>query len=116
MPKIQDFTFKIVSTNQQADELATEGIDFRSNFINARRGLDKGALAFCIFVERELAHIGWVAMTEEAKNTFDSLPYQVDFSNKEACTGGTVTIPKYGGKGLMVYGYFKRLQFLKERG
>ena len=114
--KIQNFTFQIVSTNEQADELAASGFDLRSYSLNVKRRLEKGAIAFCIFVGRELAHVGWVAMSEEAKNTFDYLPYRVDFSNKEACTGGTLTIPKYEGKGLMMYGYFKRFQFLKERG
>ena len=116
MPKIQNFTFKIVSTNQQADELAAEGLDFSSEITRARKGLDKGAVAFCIFIEGELAHIGWVSMTEESRNACDSLPYQVNFSNKEACTGGTWTHPKYRGKGLMAYGYFKRFQFLREIG
>jgi len=117
MPRIQGFTLKVVSTNKQADQISANGFeDFRQQFINARRGLDKGAIAFCVYVGSELAHIGWVAMSREAKNTFDNLSYYVDFSGKEACTGGTVTIPKYRGKGLMAYGYFVRFQFLKQRG
>jgi len=116
VPRIQNLAFEIVATNQQADELSAIGLDFCSHFINAKRGLDKGAVAFCFFVGQELAHIGRVAMTEEAKKTFDSLPYRVNFSNKQAWTGGTWTNPKYRGRGLMVYSYFKRLQFLKERG
>ena len=116
MPKIQNFTFQVVFTNQQANELCANGFDLRSFSIYARRRLDKGAIAFCILIGRELAHIGWVAMTEEAKNTFEPYPYRVDFLNKEACTGGTITIPKYEKKGLMTYGYYKRFQFLRERG
>lgn len=116
LPKIQNCTVRVVSTNEQADELAANANDFRSYFIGARQRLDKGAIAFCVFVEGELAHIGWVAMTEEAKNTFVSLPFRVDFSNKEACTGGTITIPKFRGKGLMAYGMLLRLQFLGENG
>ncbi len=116
-PRIQGFTLKVVSTNKQADQISANGLeDFRQQFINARRGLDKGAIAFCVYVGNELAHIGWVAMSREAKNTFDGLPYYVDFTNKEACTGGTVTIPKYRGKGLMAYGYFVRFQFLRQKG
>ena len=117
MPKIQDFTFKIIHTNQEADELAqATGYDFRRRFVNARHSLDKGAIAFCFFVEGEIAHIGWVALSKEAKHTFDYLPYRVNFSNGEACTGGTETIPEYRGKSLMTYGYFKRFQFLREKG
>lgn len=117
MPKIRDFTFKIIHTNEEADELAaTTGSDFRRRFVNAGNGLDKGAIAFCFFVEGEIAHIGWVALSEEAKKALDSLPLKVAFSNNEAYTGGTETIPEYRGNGLMAYGYFKRFQFLREKG
>ena len=116
MPKLQNLTVHIVSTNQQADELAARGFDCRSYSIRARRRLDKGAIAVCIFVKQELAGAVWGALTEEAKKTIDSLPYHVDFVNKVACTGGTVTIPKYRRKGLMKYGYYKIFQFLGERG
>ena len=117
MPRMQDFTFKLVSTNQQASELAANGFeDFRSRFLNARRSLDNGAIAFCIFHGLELAHIGWVAMTEKAKSAMDYLPYQVHFSDNQACTGGTVTVPKYRGKGFMTYGIFKRFEYLRKHG
>jgi len=116
LPNIQDYTFKIISSNKEADELAAIGSDFRRRFVSARRSLEKGAIAFCIFVKGEIVHIGFVAMSEEAKNTFDPMPYKVDFSNNEACTGGTVTVPQYRGMGLMAYGYFKRFQFLRENG
>lgn len=117
LPRIEDFTFKIVCNNDEADELAAAiGCDFRRRFVNARKYLDKGAIAFCIFVNGEIAHIGCVALSEEAKKTFDSLPYEVDFSNNEACTGGTETVPEYRSRGLMAYGYFQRFKFLREMG
>lgn len=116
LPKTQDFTFKIVTTNQQADELVAAGFKFGSRHPNERRGLEKGAVAFCFFIDGKLAHIGRVAVSEAAKNCFDSLPYRVDFARKQACTGGTWTHPKYRGRGLMVYGYFKRFEFLWEKG
>jgi len=116
LPKIKDLTFHMVTTNEQADELALRGFDFRFYSLYAARRLNKGAIAFCFFVGHELAHIGWVALNKEAKDTFDPHPYHVDFKNKEACTGGSFTIPKYGRQGLMTYGYYKRLEFLKEHG
>ena len=118
-PKTDGFSLKIISTNKQAGELAEEGFeDIRllPVLVNVRKCLDSGAIAFCFFAGRELAQIGWVALDKEAKNCFDILPYQVDFSNKQACTGGTVTMPKYRGNGFMRYGYYKRFQFLLEKG
>lgn len=116
MPKIQDFTFKIVSTNQEADELAAHGLEFRSRPLKYRERLDKGAIASCIFVGRELAHTSWLAFTEEAKQTFGALPQKVDFANNEAYYGDSLTNPKYRGLGLATYEHFKLYQFLKERG
>ena len=117
LPQIEDFTLKIISSNEEANKLAeATGYDFRSRYVTARNQLDKGAIAFCIFVNGEIVHIGWVALSEQARKAIDSLPYKVNFSNNEACTGSTETIPEYRGKGLMTYGYFKRFQFLKEKG
>ncbi len=116
LPRIENFSVEIVSSNSQAAELAAKGIDIRQLSTHAEKSLDKGGIAFCILVDNELAHIGWAALTEEAKKTIDDVPYHVDFSNGEACTGGTRTLPKYGRQGLMVYGYFKRLQYLREIG
>jgi hypothetical protein len=118
LPRIQNFTFKIISTNQQADELAAAGLGLRSySIINARAALDKGATAFCIFIGGELAHIGWAAMNEEARKLVESPHYyRINFSNKQACTAGVWTNPKYRGKGLMSYGGFKRFQFLIGKG
>lgn len=116
LPKTGDFTFKLITTSRQADELVAAGFDFGSYHPNERRGLEKGAVAFCFFTDGKLAHTGQVAMSQEAKNTFDSLPYRVDFAHRQACTGGTWTNPRHRGKGLMVYGYFKRFEFLREKG
>jgi len=116
LPKVQDFTFKIVATNQQADELAAAGLDLSSYVINARQKLNKGSIAFCVLIDGELAYVGWVAMTEEAKKSLTHLPIRVGFSSNEAYTGAIVTNPKYRRMGLTVYVYFKKLQFLRERG
>jgi hypothetical protein len=115
-PKIKDFTFQIVSSIEYADKLAREGYDIYLTSINARQRLAKGAIAFCILVGADIAHIGWLAMNEEAKEIIEPFPYFVDFQNREAWTGGTLTLPKYEGNGLMTYGYYKRFQFLHEKG
>ena len=97
--------------------MAREGFqDLRRRWRRAERGLEHEGVAFCVFVGRELAHIGWVAFTKEAKDTFDPLPYRVNFSDNQACTGGTWTEPKFRGQGLMTYIYFKRFEFLRQMG
>ncbi len=104
MPRSQHFSCHIVFSNQEADELAANGCALQKYVINARERLAKGAIAFCILAGQELASMHWVALTQEAMNTFDPYPYQVDFLNAEVCMGGVLTIPKYRGKGLIAYG------------
>jgi GNAT superfamily N-acetyltransferase len=117
MPRIQDFTFKIICTNREADELAAStGYDFRRRFVNARKSLDKGAIAFCTFVKGEIVNICWVALSEEAKKTLDPLLQKVDFSNNEAYISGSETIPEYRNKGLSRHSFSRRVQFLREKG
>lgn len=55
MPKIQHFTLKVISANQEVEELTAEGFDFRRWHPMHRKRLDKGAIAFCILVEKDLA-------------------------------------------------------------
>jgi len=116
LPTVEDFTLRIITTNQEADELEAEGLEFRSHVINARERLDKGAIAFCIFVGQELASIGWAATTEEARATLGERPIKVNFANNEYVAAGWWTNPKFRGKGLGSHVGFKRSQFLGERG
>jgi hypothetical protein len=115
LPRLADFTCHVVHTEQQADELEAEGYEFRSRQAAAGKALSSGAIAVCVFVKHELAHIGWIAVSEEARPYVDHW-VEVDFTNKEACTGNTLTIPKYRGTGLMKYGYYKRFEILREMG
>jgi hypothetical protein len=115
LPRIKDFTFRIVTTNQQAEEMAAAGLNIYSEVKAARNRLDQGAIGFCVFVGNKLAHIGWLGLDEKAKNSFDAYPYAVDFP-REGCTGGTLTIPEFRGKGLMGYGYYKRFEYLRQKG
>ena len=101
-PRIENTTVRIVRTIEDAEELAVAtGYDLLHRFVGTRRRLHNSAIAFCIFVDGEIAHIGWVALSEEAKKTVDAQRYKVNFANNEASTGGTETVPKFQGKGLM---------------
>jgi len=88
MPKIGNHTSKAVSSNEEADDLEAQGFEFRSQVANARERLAKGAVALCIFVGQELACIEWIAMTQQAYDSLGQPPFSVNFSKKEAWSGG----------------------------
>jgi hypothetical protein len=116
LPRIPVFTCEFVATPAEADRLIAQGCDFYSTALNARERLQKGSIACCVLVGTEIVHIGWIALNEAAKNTWNPFPYRVDFQHGEACSGGAVTLPEYEGKGLMTYGLYKRLEYLRARG
>ena len=117
LPKLDSWELRILRSNEDADRVASEGFeDLREPFVFSGRGLESGAVAFCVYVGTELAHVGWLAVDERGRKAVDRMPFTVAFDAGQACTGGTYTSPKYRGKGLMPYGYFERFEYLKERG
>ncbi|MFC2008821.1 hypothetical protein ACFLUT_02065 [Chloroflexota bacterium] len=117
LPRLDSYEFRVLESEAQAERLVAEGFeDFRQRFLTSSRNLSLGAVAFCVFVDRKLAHIGWVATDDRGKPYVDPLPFDVAFGDGEACTGGTYTMPEYRGKGLMAYGYYERFEYLRNLG
>jgi len=116
LPKLDDFRFEIVSSNQKADDLEADGFEFRSHVPNGRERLDKGAVAFCAFAGRELVSMNWVAMSQQAKDALPEPPYRVNFSENEACVGDGWSNPAYRRMNLGVYRAFRTHRFMQEHG
>ncbi len=116
LPRVDGFTAMIVSSNEEADELEACGLTFRAQIRNARRSLDSGAAASCLFVDKKLAHIGWAAFTREGQKSIGNPPFSVDYSNHEACSGGSWTHPEYRRLGLQRYSRLVLLRFMLQKG
>ncbi|MCX6654510.1 MAG: hypothetical protein NTY03_05235, partial [Candidatus Bathyarchaeota archaeon] len=115
-PGLQNLICRAVFSNQDADAMEDAGLEFRSYNSSYRKWLEKGAVAYCIFIDKEFAHIVWAAMNEEAKQMIDPIPYKVNFANNEVCISEIWTNLKYRAKGLLLYSLFMGLQILKEMG
>lgn len=117
LPRVKDFTFKLITSNEMADDWAKQtGFDFRKQILNARRLLDAGAVAFCVFVQNDLASIKWVGLNQKVKNIINPQPYRVNFSEHQGFSGGAETVPQYRGKGLNAYTWFQRNNYMKQQG
>jgi RimJ/RimL family protein N-acetyltransferase len=116
MPDVGNFSVYFISSNDEADKLAMELPDFRGYSIYSKKRLDTGAIACCIFVDREFAHVGWIALDRKSQEMITPYPYPVDFANEEACTGGSYTMKKFRGKGLLTYGHYRRMAYLRDKG
>ncbi len=110
------FHLKVVSSNREADELEMDGFGFRTMIPYARRSLEAGAIAFCVFHGNEIASLGWVALDEKAQASLPEPHIMVNFAGNESFTGGSVTSPKFRRMGLMTYNLQERCRFLKNKG
>jgi len=114
--KVDGLSFRVIQTNEEADELEAQGFQFREHAGDARRKLNNGAIAFCVFVGHELGNMGWLCTTKQAKDSLNEPPPEVDFSKGEAWAGGAWTNPKYRRMGLHTYCGLKRDEWWLQKG
>lgn len=105
-----------VASNAAADIQAMRHEDFRRLRPWARRALDSGAVAFCVYHGHEVAHVAWLATSDEGRRAVDRLGYQVRFGAGEAWTGAAWTARRYRGRGLLKYSCHRRFEFLLRSG
>ncbi len=116
VPKVDGLSFRVIHTNEEADELEAQGFQFREHAGDARSKLNNGAIAFCVFVGHDLGNIGWLCTTQQARDSLNEPPPEVDFSNGEAWAGGAWTNPKYRRMGLHTYCGLKRDEWWLQKG
>jgi hypothetical protein len=116
-----DLIFKIVSSNQEADELEGQNFKFRSyptdwnhGITDYRLWLNQGAMAFCTFVGKDFAAISWVIPSQQVQDKI-TYPQKIDYNNEVFPRGAWVN-PKYRGMELYRYTVRNRDRFLSERG
>jgi len=122
-PDIDDISFKIIYSNQQADQLEEEGFSFRHyptdynyHLTCYTDWLDKGVIACCTFVGKELGSISWVIPSQKAQDAIKTYPLKVDYANHEVFTRGVWVNPKYRGKGLLRYSHRRRNRYMVKNG
>ncbi len=115
LPKTDNFCYKIISTNREADELTADGFHLASYEFNLRASLDKDVVVFCIFIGKELAHIVCLANNIRGKATVDPRPFSIDFQHGEVVTGKALTIPKFRRLRLRNYSAYLLRMYCLER-
>ncbi|MDD5043626.1 MAG: hypothetical protein PHD51_03070 [Patescibacteria group bacterium] len=113
-PRLDGAVLKIISSIDEYNK-AKEG-GYSLDIAVSERWIGEGAIAFCVFVGRDLAHLTWVALNQETKSHIDSNNYQVDFLNKEVASGASKTKKKYLRKGLYLFVYSEIFIFLHNLG
>jgi hypothetical protein len=107
-----DCSLKIITNLSEYDELVRQGYSFGMRLFRSR--LERGAIAFCVFVDNILASEYWIATNAKAKKAIDPIPYKIEFTKGECCSGVRFTDPKYRRYGLSEYLYMARVRYLKE--
>ena len=119
---IPDLNFKVVTSNQEAEQLEKEGFVFRSyptdfnlNHTRYTLLLDYGMIAFCTFVGKEFAAISWIIPSKKTQGKMKAPPLKVNY-NSEVFVMGIWCHPKYRGQGLHSYNSNNLNLYLARRG
>jgi hypothetical protein len=116
-PQVEGLEVRVLDSLNDLRALVECGYeDPRTRVVAVERRLVAGAVAVCGFANRRLAYVGWVAMSQQAKLSFDRLPYHVAFDRGEAATGGAWTAPECRGAGLYHFMFGRELDVLRRRG
>jgi len=116
VPRPEGFDDCLVEGNEAADSAAAGHSDFRDSVPGARRALDRGAVALCVYHGRDVAHVGWVATSRAARRALDRLGYEVRFDRGESWTGAAFTAPRFRNHGLLTYSCQRRFDYLLSAG
>lgn len=105
------FEFKMMESDNDFKDLLIDGYTF-SNYLmtnpECEKRLRKGALMFCAFVNRELAHATWAGTK---KGTYeDFFPFSLDYDDA-LYVGGTMTIFKFRRKKIASYAHQNILNY-----
>jgi len=116
-PPIDGLEVYILESESDLERLVSKGYEDvrRVVRITARR-LEQGAVGFCAFVNRDVAHVAWVALTREAQATLDLFPYFVDFDRGEGWWGGSLTTGRFLNLGVYRHVMAWRLRYCYEHG
>ena len=114
--KVNNLALKIITCSEELVRLLSEGFDFSlypMSIQQCKERLNRGAILFCAFISKELAHGSWVAMNRRAYRDFYSFTIN---RRHTACIGGTITVPKYQRKGINVYVHSEIFRYLRKKG
>lgn len=114
--KVDNLRLKIITELEEFEELLFDGFDlswYEMNIQQCRERLSKSTMLFFALVGKETAHISWVGTTKRTHGDFYSFP--IDYEH-EASIGGTMTAPKYRGKGIYTWVYSQIYKYLREEG
>ena len=123
-PDIENWSFKNVSSHEEAARLEAQGFMFRywPTFDNKKlkyysKLLDEGATALCGFAGQELAFIEWDIPSTKAMRKVTYYRPKVDFAGGGGYVQGPWTNPKFLRMGLFKYNtYFNIDPFLRAKG
>jgi hypothetical protein len=116
IPAAKNYCSRIIATNKEADDLLADGFSFGAYELNLRASLDKDVLSFCLFIDKEFAHVSCLADNPRGKSVIDPRPFSVDYQHGEVVVGRAMTVPKFRRLHLQSYNGYILRKYCRERG
>lgn len=114
--RVDNLILRVTTRLEEFDQLLADGFNFSSyemGIQQCRERLGRGAILFCAFVGKELAHGSWIGMDRGTHDDFYAFPMNYGHT---ACIGGTMTVPKYRRKSINAYVHSEMFRYIREKG
>ncbi len=116
-PTVEGLEVHVLTDEREVERLLSEGYeDVRRVVKRARQRLQGGAVGICAFVNRDVAHVEWVAFTEAAGRTIDVPACFVNHDKREALWGGAYTVGRFRKMGIFRHVMACALRYCQEHG
>lgn len=115
-PRLPSVMIEKIDSAKRLDDILAQGFDFswyEMSLSKCKQRLKKGAMMFCAICGGNVIHVTWVGITPG--NHGDFYGFAVDYGC-EASIGGTMTAPRFEGKGVYTYVYTEIFRYLAETG
>jgi len=115
--RIEGLEVHFLSDISDVERLCRQGYqDVRCVVRPAHRRLRDGAVCMCVYIDRKVAHVEWLALTETVRRAIFPAPCFVAYDRGEASWGGAHTPSRYRKQGVFRYGMACALHYCHERG
>lgn len=115
LPRTDGYCSMIITSNREADELVADGFILGAYELNLRSSLDKETIAFCLFVNKEFAHVSCMADNPQGKQAIDPRPFAVNYQNGEVVVSKAFTVPKFRRLLLQEYNGYIMRKYCREK-
>jgi hypothetical protein len=116
-PKLENVETHFILSIEHLERLMKEGydFDFYSDLDIDKNMLNNGAILVGVFVNKEMAYRGWLALNKESAYMLAPYLSKIEFVD-QSISEKSATNPEYQGKGIFTFAFAQKCAYAQQSG